>query len=83
VGNSGTILQSGNASLGLTQSQLIGSSFYSKITNGIGQETIVQASTNLTVWVSILTNISTSASLQFQDTTATNYPRRFYRVTVP
>jgi hypothetical protein len=83
VGNSGAILKSGDTTLSLIQPELTGGSFVCKVTNGVGQESIVQASTNLTAWVNILTNISTAASLQFQDATATNFPLRFYRAVVP
>jgi uncharacterized repeat protein (TIGR01451 family) len=46
------------------------------ITSQPGQTNVVQASTNLVNWVPIYTNVG---PFIFMDTTATNYPYRFYR----
>lgn len=46
----------------------------------------IYASTNLAnaaAWMPIYTNPPTNGSIQFLDTAATNYPRRFYRFTQP
>jgi len=40
---------------------------------------IISASTNLTSWFPVFTNMPTNGPLQFIDTTATNSPYRFYR----
>lgn len=46
-------------------------------TNGIHY--VVEATTNLTLWTPIFTNLTASNRLEFIDATATNYPLRFYR----
>ena len=58
--------------------QLNGSNNFSSVT--------IYASTNLgnpAAWAAIYTNPPTNGSIQFLDTAATNYPRRFYRFTQP
>jgi hypothetical protein len=40
---------------------------------------VVEATTNLTSWTPIFTNITISNRLDFMDVSATNYPVRFYR----
>jgi hypothetical protein len=48
---------------------------------GIGGLTnIIQATTNFSSWVPVLTN--TAGIFDFTDTIASNYPRRFYRATL-
>jgi hypothetical protein len=49
-------------------------------TNNTGQ-IIIYASTNLKSWTPIYTNPPTPSVINFLDTTATNFPIRFYRVT--
>jgi hypothetical protein len=41
---------------------------------------VVEASTNLLAWTSVITNTLVNSSNAFSDSTWTNYPRRFYRV---
>lgn len=48
-----------------------------------GQTVVVQASTNLTDWVSIKTNILDNPTFEFVDTDAGLYPHRFYRTQSP
>jgi len=50
-----------------------------------GQSVVVQASTNLlnTVWSPVGTNIFAGVSSVFRDSQWTNYPRRFYRLSLP
>jgi purine nucleoside phosphorylase len=40
---------------------------------------IILASTDLQVWTPIATNVATNGTILFTDTTATNYPNRFYQ----
>jgi hypothetical protein len=48
-----------------------------------GQGTIVlDASTNLTQWIPILTNPSAFGTIQLIDSNAAVFPQRFYRATV-
>lgn len=54
----------------------INGTFQFTITSQPGQTNVVQASTNLVNWVPIYTNVG---PFIFMDTTATNYPYRFYR----
>ena len=46
----------------------------------LGVNYVVEASTNLSIWTPILTNIATGSDQLIQDTNAWRYPRRFYRV---
>ncbi len=51
-----------------------------RITGLTGQGSVViDASTNLTQWVPILTNPPATGQIQLTDTAAHNFPRRFYR----
>jgi hypothetical protein len=53
-------------------------------TNSSGQSGSIYASTNLTNWISIGTGTQISPGMfQFIDSTATNYPRRFYQLRSP
>ena len=45
-----------------------------------GPDYFVQASTNLTDWKSIWTNVSPAPPFQFSDPAATNFNQRYYRV---
>lgn len=45
-----------------------------------GPDYIVQASTNLTYWAGLFTNISPDLPFLWSDSDATNYQQRFYRV---
>ncbi len=53
-----------------------GGGFQLTITNSPGQSVIIQASTNLLSWVSILTN---TEPFTFTNFDSTNFPQRFYR----
>jgi hypothetical protein len=46
--------------------------------NSLGA-TIISASTNLMAWTPIYTNPPTTNIIQYLDTSATNFPARFYR----
>ena len=51
-----------------------------QVTGLVGSSQVIQASTNLTVWIPIATNvIPGSGTLLVTDPDATNYSRRFYR----
>jgi hypothetical protein len=43
----------------------------------------LQASTNLAAWVEISTNVANTNLIPYADLTATNFPRRFYRLLSP
>jgi hypothetical protein len=45
-----------------------------------GHNYVVEASTNLSTWTPIWTNLGDGSSLLFRDSNAFLYPRRFYRV---
>jgi len=45
----------------------------------IGSNALIQASTDLQAWTPLLTNSLTRGSVNFTDSLATNFPRRFYR----
>ena len=52
--------------------------------NGVaGQNYEIRASTNLLDWLALTNLIATNNSFQIIDSTATNYPRRFYRAVQP
>jgi acid phosphatase type 7 len=60
---------------------LAGNQMRLSLTNvAAGKTNIVQASTTLTNWFSLVTNAVSSNSFQFVDVNATNADRRFYRV---
>jgi hypothetical protein len=43
----------------------------------------IQVSTNLTSWATLTNFVGTNTTLTFQDPTATNFSRRFYRAVIP
>jgi hypothetical protein len=43
----------------------------------------IQVSTNLTSWVTLMNFVGTNTTLNFLDTSATNFSRRFYRAVTP
>ena len=45
-----------------------------------GSNYVLEASTNLTTWTPLLTNVPTTNFIDVFDTNASTYPRRFYRV---
>ncbi len=47
-----------------------------------GRTYVIQATTNLEQWVNLSTTVATNGSLSILDTSATNFPYRFYRVRV-
>jgi hypothetical protein len=49
----------------------------------VGGTYILQASTNMTHWINLQTNINTTGTLAITDTTATNFSLRFYRAVSP
>ncbi|MEY2429750.1 MAG: hypothetical protein QOJ40_2635, partial [Verrucomicrobiota bacterium] len=42
----------------------------------------IEASTDLQTWTSLTTDVTVSGIVVFTDTTASNYPSRFYRAAV-
>ena len=53
------------------------------LTGPVGGTYILQASTNMTHWINLQTNINTTGTLTVIDVTATNFSRRFYRAVSP
>ena len=84
VGFAGTILQSGKVGPRLGPIQLLPGDLVQGTINGAaGQTYLVQASTDLTNWMTLTNVVSTNASAPFFDADATNFSRRFYRTLVP
>jgi len=54
-------------------------SFSFGISAPLGRTYMIDASTNLTVWSSVITDTVPSGSVSFVDTTASRFQRRFYR----
>jgi hypothetical protein len=48
-----------------------------------GSNYVIQVSSDLINWQPLTNFVSTNATMYFQDTTATNYSRRFYRALLP
>jgi hypothetical protein len=73
-------VQSGDASLGVHSNE-----FGFTIDWANGQRVVVQASPNLLnpVWSPVGTNVFAGASSVFSDPQWTNYPQRFYRLSLP
>jgi uncharacterized delta-60 repeat protein len=46
----------------------------------IGRFVVVEASTNMTAWTSLVTNLMSNSSMYFSDVEAPNYQGRYYRV---
>ena len=58
--------------------------FQFRYANSLGQSSSIYAPTNLTNWTAIGAATPISPGVyQFTDTTATNYPRRFYQLRSP
>jgi hypothetical protein len=84
VGDQGTILQSGRASaLSLAVEKGLGAAGFELLVLGApGGRYKLQASTNLnsSAWIDLISFTNSQATFPFTDTTATNFPQRFYRV---
>lgn len=87
VGGAGTILQSGTLT---SVRPALGP--VARLSTGAAQVTLngepgrtypIQASTNLTDWLTITNLTLVRASGEFVDPAASNYSRRFYRAVVP
>ncbi len=57
----------------------INHAFRTSITGPIGSNVVVSASTNFQSWTPLVTNQLSGGLLNFTDTLAPNFPRRFYR----
>jgi hypothetical protein len=60
--------------------RLLNGTYQVRVTGVLGQSFIVQASSNSRDWVTIRTDTLLGSYLDFIDTAAAHYPRRFYRV---
>lgn len=63
------------------QSPTMNSPFHMQIAGNIGETVVVQASTNLTDWISIATNVLNYSPYSYSDTNSLAIPHRFYRAT--
>jgi len=73
----------GNLTLGSPRF-LVNRQFQFTITGGAtGQSYAVLASTNLLNWMTLTNGSITDSPFSFSDPAATNYPRRYYRLTAP
>jgi hypothetical protein len=63
-----------NTSIGLSNGQ-----FHFTVAGPAGSNAVIFTSTNLQTWTPLVTNPLTGGSLNFTDTLATNFTRRFYR----
>ena len=57
--------------------------FSLQVEGGISPGLMIQASTNLTDWVGVMTNKTTNAPLIYRDSATGQHPWRFYRTTTP
>ncbi len=57
--------------------------FALQVSAGLSPGLVIQASTNLTDWVAVLTNKTTNAPLIFRDSATSRFPWRFYRTSTP
>jgi hypothetical protein len=73
-------LQAGDGGFGVRTNR-----FGFNISWASGMTVVVEACTNLaeSVWVPVETNTLTGGSVQFTDPACTNYPNRYYRVSMP
>ena len=60
--------------------RLANGTYQVRVTGSIGQSFVVQASSDSRNWVTIRTDTLVDTTLNFVDTTAARFPRRFYRV---
>ncbi len=85
VGNNGTILQSGPIFTVTGSNQFANGGFALNLVGQIGRGYRIQTSTNLadSNWTDLIDFTNTTETMQFLDTSATNYSERFYRVATP
>jgi hypothetical protein len=62
-----------------TAQPLSANGFLLNVQGPVGSNYVIQVSTNLINWQPLTNFVSTNATMYFQDTSATNYSRRFYR----
>jgi hypothetical protein len=62
-----------------TTQPLSANGFLLNVQGPVGSDYVIQVSSDLINWQPLTSFVSTNASTYFQDTTATNYSRRFYR----
>jgi PA14 domain len=70
---------SGPLPVQIIASQMSGSAFSLQMSGTPGKSYVLQASTNLTSWISLSTNVPSTTVLNFSDLNVSNYPARFYR----
>jgi len=83
-GTSGSILQSGPFNLRMGPIQLVSVGLVQgTVTGPIGQNYIVEVSTNMINWTALTNLITTNANTQFLDPQPASLRRRFYRAVAP
>ncbi len=83
LGPTGSITVVGlvNDSITISSPRKIGGQFQFDISGlVIGRTNIIEASTNLTAWVPLLTNVATSATSSYTNSEAASFGTRFFRV---
>jgi hypothetical protein len=75
-GNTPPVIITTNSGFGFSNGL---SQFGFDVSGAAGQTLVIQASTNLLDWAPLQTNLLDSALWYFSDTSAGNFPRRFYR----
>jgi len=58
---------------------LTAAGFNVQLSTPAGSNVVIEASSDLANWTPIYTNLDSTGSISFTDTTATNYPYRYYR----
>jgi trimeric autotransporter adhesin len=71
-------IATGDAGFGILTNQ-----FGFNIIGIIGQNIVVDGSTDLINWVPVFTNASRGGAVHFSDSDSTNYPQRYYRARTP
>lgn len=71
-----------NSVITLSGFKVLGGQFQFNVAGlNVGKTNLVQATTNLSNWISLRTNVATTNFSSFTDTQTLNFSRRFYRVT--
>ena len=77
--NSFTVIVNPLAPVVLTALGFTNNNFTLQVSGTSGPDYIISASTNLTQWTDLFTNLSPSTPFSFTDTNAASFPDRFYR----
>ena len=83
VGTNGAIFLSGSTIPSLTVSSQLPAGVQLSVTGGLGPTYQLQASSDLMTWTNLTTFTNIGAGTNYLDTTASNFPQRFYRAVSP